>query len=145
MDLVKAYALSFLGIPYKWGGSNPIEGLDCSGLVQLIMSAAGMDPPGDQTAQGLYNHFAPIVPARVRRGLGSLLFFGKDLQSITHVAWGLDELRMIEAGGGDHLTITREDAARKGAFVRISMIEHRKDLVAVVSPTYAHLWKMDAP
>lgn len=37
-------ARQYLGTPYVWGGSGP-DGLDCSGLVQLAFSQAGIDLP----------------------------------------------------------------------------------------------------
>lgn len=40
----------FLGIPYVWGG-NSCFGVDCSGLVQLTLSMAGMQCPRDSGMQ----------------------------------------------------------------------------------------------
>jgi cell wall-associated NlpC family hydrolase len=60
MDLLIQYAMSFIGVPYRWGGSNPITGFDCSGLVQEILKSVYMDPPGDQTAEALYQYFLLI-------------------------------------------------------------------------------------
>jgi cell wall-associated NlpC family hydrolase len=136
MDLLKAYALSFLGVPYKWGGSNPIEGIDCSGFVQEILKSAGMDPPGDQTAQALYNHFESNSEWN-KYALGSLAFYGESTTKITHVAFCLDQYRCIEAGGGGSTTLSKEDAAKQNAFVRIRPIKARKDLVAILKPRYA--------
>lgn len=135
MQLLKELALACHGIPYKWGGSNPIEGFDCSGLVQYLLQSVGMDPPNDQTAQALYDHFEGKSSHGIR-ALGSLVFFGKSVKEITHIGMCLDSYRMIEAGGGGPLTKTREDAARQNAFVKISMINRRKDLVAVLKPYY---------
>jgi cell wall-associated NlpC family hydrolase len=45
-----AVAERFLGAPYLWGGKTPL-GLDCSGLVQVAMQAAGMDCPRDSDMQ----------------------------------------------------------------------------------------------
>ena len=136
MTYLIQYAMSFLGVPYKWAGSNPISGLDCSGLLQCILQSVGMDPPGDQTAQGLFNHFE-VSSTWNSYTPGALAFFGESVTKITHVAFLIDQYRMIEAGGGGHLTLTKEDAALQNAFVRIRLIKSRKDLVAVIKPRYA--------
>jgi len=38
---VVAYALQFVGNPYKWGGNSLTEGCDCSGFVNLIYKHFG--------------------------------------------------------------------------------------------------------
>lgn len=138
MNHLIQYAMQFVGVPYKWGGANPIEGLDCSGLVQLILAAAGIDPPGDQTAQGLYNYFEKYG-ARNAWAAGALAFFGKDVNHVTHVAFCINPYQMIEAGGGGSQILTREDAAKHGAFVRMRHIQSRPDLIAVIKPNYARI------
>lgn len=132
--------MQFVGTPYKWGGSTH-DGIDCSGLVQEILMSVGMDPVGDQTAQALYDYFVtPAVKLRTR-GPGALCFYGKDQHSITHVAFMVDEARIIEAGGGGSKTLSRADAERDMAFVRIRPFNRRKDLVDIVMPDYNEIVK----
>lgn len=48
-DLV-AMAARLIGVPYLWGGRSA-RGIDCSGLVQLAMAAAGLPAPRDSDMQ----------------------------------------------------------------------------------------------
>jgi cell wall-associated NlpC family hydrolase len=45
-----AVAEQYLGVPYSWGGKTAL-GLDCSGLVQTALNAAGLDCPRDSDMQ----------------------------------------------------------------------------------------------
>jgi len=45
-----AVAEQFLGVPYLWGGKSSL-GLDCSGLVQLALTASGVACPRDSDMQ----------------------------------------------------------------------------------------------
>lgn len=137
MRLLELYALSFLGVNYKWGGSNPISGMDCSGFVQELLRSCGMDPPGDQTAQGLFDHFSTYGRGSFDSyHLGALIFFGKSVSQITHVGMLLDRYQFIEAGGGNSTVIDKTTADNKNAFVRISLIKQRTDQVSIIRPYY---------
>ncbi len=134
-DVAAEYAKKFIGQPYIWGGDDPIIGFDCSGLVQEILASVGMDPPGDQTAQGLYDHFKNNSDGIM--GIGALCFYGKSVSEITHVAFMIENYCIVEAGGGGSKTTSAEAAADMNAFVRIRPYNRRKDLVAVLNPYYS--------
>ena len=134
MNFLIAYALEMVGTPYRWGGETP-RGFDCSGLVQELLRSVGLDPPGDQTAQALYDYFSTKGHYN-KHGAGSLAFYGKSVSEITHVAMMIDNYRIIEAGGGGSKTLTPQDAERDNAFVRLRLLKHRNDLVAVIKPEY---------
>lgn len=129
-------AKTFLGYPYRWGGSNPLQGFDCSGLVMEVYKMLGLQAHGnDMNAQGLFN-WASVGGKAGDKGPGALVFFGKSKQQITHVGIMIDEKLMIEAGGGDSKTTNRAMAEAQGAWVRIRPMSYRKDFVEVVMPKY---------
>lgn len=141
MQYLIAYAFEYVGTPYRWGGETH-EGIDCSGLVQEILMSVGIDPEGDQTAQGLYDYFVQNSGG-TEIGAGSLAFYGRSIREITHVAFMIDKYRVIEAGGGGSKTLTKDDAIKQNAFVRVRALKRRKDLVAIVNPKYP-IWILNS-
>ena len=136
MNILLATAMSYVGVPYKWGGNNPVEGFDCSGLVQELLKSTGEAlPQKDNSAQMLFDHYQKNGEWN-RMQMGALVFFGESATKVTHVGMLVDDCRFIEAGGGGHLVLNREDAAAKSACVRIRHLDSRKDRVAIIRPYY---------
>ena len=96
------------------------------------MKSMGIYIPHDMSALGLYGYFSPTWAPKAARG--GLVFFGKDREDITHVGVCLDNKFMLEAGGGDSRVRTVADAKIRNAFVRISPITRRADLVSALHP-----------
>ena len=135
VDRLIQYEMAFLGKPYLWGGDDPMAGFDCSGLQHEGLSAVGLAPPTRTTAQGMFAFYNSN--ARGWTGImkpGTLLFFGKSLKEITHIALYLGDGLMLEAGGGGSRTTDQKTAIVMNAFVRIRPVSRRSDLVASVLP-----------
>jgi cell wall-associated NlpC family hydrolase len=130
------YAKKFIGVSYIWGGSHPSLGFDCSGLIQHILASVGMDPKGDQTAQALFNHFIKEGDEIWEPKIGALMFYGKDKDSITHIAMCVSEHQIIEAGGGGSNTTDLSKAIASEAYVRLRPVDHRKDVLGILMPSY---------
>ncbi len=112
------HALSFLGVPYLWGGTTG-WGLDCSGLVQLSASLAGLKLPRDSRDQ-----FKAGRPVGARRSedlvRGDLLFFGADLRHVSHVGIFLWEGLFVHARGSVRVNSLRpEDATYQPELLKI--------------------------
>lgn len=129
------YGKRMVGTPYIWGGDDPIGGLDCSGLAQEVLSSVGLDPDGDQTADGLYRIFKSkqVGSPDGDWPSGALVFFGT-ASKVTHVGVSIGSGLMLEAGGGGSKTISRDAAINQNAFVRIRPINRLADFVACCDP-----------
>ncbi|GGP70710.1 hypothetical protein GCM10010185_49770 [Saccharothrix coeruleofusca] len=80
-------ALSALGTPYVWGGANPPQGTDCSGLTQWAYAGAGFDIPRPASSQAMGASVPPdqLLP-------GDLVVWDG------HVAMVIGNGQMVEAG-----------------------------------------------
>jgi cell wall-associated NlpC family hydrolase len=80
-------ALSALGTPYVWGGANPPQGTDCSGLTQWAYGGAGFDIPRPASSQAM----GASVPADQVLPGDLVVWDG-------HVAMIIGNGQMVEAG-----------------------------------------------
>jgi murein DD-endopeptidase len=131
IDVAIDYIKSFIGLPYKWAGDDSIEGFDCSGLVVEFLQCVGLiAEKSDYTANDLYQMFSASKIREPRKG--ALVFYG--YRTASHVGICINQRYMIEAGGGDSNTETREDAIKQNAFVRIRPIFRRPNTLGILDP-----------
>jgi cell wall-associated NlpC family hydrolase len=96
-------AEAFLATPYLWGGRQSL-GLDCSGLIQLCLDAAGIACPRDSDMQQALGEPVDIADlTQLRRG--DLVFW------TGHVGIMVDENHMLHASGHHMMVIIEPLAA----------------------------------
>jgi cell wall-associated NlpC family hydrolase len=97
-----AVAERFLGVPYLWGGKTSL-GVDCSGLVQIALTAAGIACPRDSDMQErALGEAIAAEPADLRRG--DLVFWKG------HVAIARDATTLLHANAF-HMAVAAEPIA----------------------------------
>jgi hypothetical protein len=86
----------FLHVPYVWGGKTQ-WGLDCSGLVQLVMNLCGYSFPRDAWQQAEAGEEVVFSAKEIQAKEGDLLYFGHEGKRIHHVGISLGGTRFIHA------------------------------------------------
>ena len=105
-----AVAERFLGVPYLWGGKTAL-GLDCSGLVQVALTAAGHVCPRDSDMQEAALGVPVLQPGEGALRRGDLIFWKG------HVAIVRDRATLIHANAF-HMAVAHEPLAEAVARIR---------------------------
>jgi cell wall-associated NlpC family hydrolase len=88
-DRAAAIAVKEVGVPYRWGGSSPATGFDCSGLVYWTYSRLGIALP--HSSYALFDMGRRVARSRMRPG-DVLIFSG-----LGHVGIYIGRGRMVHA------------------------------------------------
>ncbi len=92
---VLAAGEQYLGVPYKWGGTSPTTGFDCSGFVQRAFADIGVSLPRvsiDQSREG-----TEVAGGLDNAQPGDLLFWRGSGGRPNHIAIYAGDGQMLEA------------------------------------------------
>ncbi len=75
-------ALAYLGVPYRYGGNDPVKGFDCSGLVRhVFLGATALELP--RSAHEMARQGVPVAAGDLQPG--DLVFFNTRGRPFSHV------------------------------------------------------------
>ena len=96
-------ALKLLGTPYKYGGSNPEKGVDCSGLVRHVYKqGANIDLP--RSAKAISQKGETVDKSELKPG--DLVFFNTRKRPFSHVGIYAGEGKFIHASSRREKQVT---------------------------------------
>jgi len=88
-----AYAESYMGTPYVWGGTSPDPGFDCSGFTQYVLRHAGVSV--QRTSEQQYLEGSPVSESNLEPG--DLVFFSTYAPGASHVGIFVGNGLMVDA------------------------------------------------
>ncbi|MGD8324091.1 MAG: C40 family peptidase [Gammaproteobacteria bacterium] len=91
-ERIAGHAVSMVGSPYRYGGSTPETGFDCSGLVFYSFGQTGISVPRTSLAQFRSARKISLHDA----GEGDILFF-QDQEKLSHVGIFIGGGRFVHA------------------------------------------------
>jgi len=87
----------YLGVRYRWGGTSPKTGFDCSGFVQYVFAKHGTRLP--RTSREMASSGKRRRPLWSALQPGDLVMFAEPGKRISHVAIYAGRRRIIHASG----------------------------------------------
>lgn len=95
-ELLAATARKYVGLPYVWGGENPNNGFDCSGLMQFVCRTWGISIP--RTAAEQYHVGKPVSFMDLEPG--DMIFLANTYKpGVSHVGMYIGDGQWVQAQG----------------------------------------------
>ena len=114
----------YLGTPYRYGGTSPVTGFDCSGFVQYVFARNRVKLPRTsrqqaKTGKAMPRRFASLAP-------GDLVMFAERGEPISHVAIYAGHNRIIHASSSGGAVRYDDLGTRRGKWFVDHMVAARR-------------------
>ena len=114
----------YLGTPYRYGGTSPVTGFDCSGFVQYVFARNSVKLPRTSRQQAkigmaMPRRFASLAP-------GDLVMFAERGEPISHVAIYAGHNRIIHASSSGGAVRYDDLGTRRGQWFVDHMVAARR-------------------
>jgi hypothetical protein len=113
----------YLGTPYRWGGSSPRTGFDCSGFVQYVYGLHGVDLP--RTSRQMAGSGMAVDPSTRSLAVGDLMLFAQNGR-ISHVAIYAGNGRFIHSSSSGNGVRYDDFGTRRGKWFASHMVAARR-------------------
>ena len=114
----------YIGVPYKWGGTSPRGGFDCSGYVQYVFEKHGVRLPRTSRAQASAGSRVPLDLRLLRAG--DLIMFASSGKAISHVAIYAGRERIIHSSKSGSGVRYDNLMSQRGAWYRENAVVARR-------------------
>ena len=113
----------YIGVPYRYGGSSPESGFDCSGFVQYVYGLQGVDLP--RTSREMAGVGVAVEPSTRSLTVGDLMLFSQGGR-ISHVAIYAGNGRFIHSSSSGNGVRYDELETRRGRWFADHMVAARR-------------------
>ena len=113
----------YIGVPYRYGGSTPESGFDCSGFVQYVYGQQGVDLP--RTSRQMAGVGLPVEPSTRSLVVGDLMLFAQGGR-ISHVAIYAGNGRFIHSSSSGNGVRYDDLDTRRGRWFADHMVAARR-------------------
>ncbi len=116
-------AEQYIGVPYRYGGTSPRTGFDCSGFVQYVYSQQGVDLP--RTSRQMAGSGTRVEPSTRYLAVGDLMLFSQGGQ-ISHVAIYAGNGRFIHSSSSGRGVRYDDLGTRRGQWFADHLVAARR-------------------
>lgn len=113
----------YIGVPYRYGGTSPASGFDCSGFVQYVYAQQGVDLP--RTSRQMAAAGVAVEPSTRALVVGDLMLFEQGGR-VSHVAIYAGNHRFIHSSSSGNGVRYDDLDSRRGKWFADHMVAARR-------------------